>query len=312
MVQRDLKFAQASNNDRHRIAVAKSQKGEFMPAETVLCPICSKVMKVRNGKRGQFYGCPGFPSCRGTRDMIQYPEPGEIKLVPGSPEQEAIWDWLQNGTENGLIDAKAGVGKTFTIVNAVARLRGVKIGIFSFNNHIIREMNEKLQKEGISWARGHTYNSFGYRSIRNYAPLQGAELFEDKLITIITEILPDDTEEAGIIRSASAKLVRLCKCFMEDGTDDMVLDELVERFNIEVNGDTKDVEEMDRRIKAVYEIVPKALELCVSRRSTLDFDDQVYWVVKMGLPVEKFDLIMLDESQDTNRMQQKMIEMACP
>lgn len=276
------------------------------------CPLCDKKMKLRSGKRGQFYGCVGFPNCRGTRDFIQYPDPKDIKLVKGSPEQEAIWDWLQNGTGNGLIEARAGSGKTFTIVNAVARLRGVKVGIFSFNNHIIKEMNEKLQKEGISWARGHTYNAFGFRSIRNSPQLQNAEIFEDKLPTIINEILPEDTEQSVTIRNAVAKLVRLCKCYMEDGKDQEFLSELVERFNVEINGDCHDFEEMEQRTLQIFDMVPKALELCLSRKSTLDFDDQVWWTVSMKLPVEKFDIVFIDEAQDTNKMQQELIKMVCP
>jgi superfamily I DNA/RNA helicase len=267
-------------------------------------------MKERTGKRGKFYGCPGFPNCRGTRDIVVYPT--NIKLAPGSPEQEAIWDWLQNGTENGVIEARAGSGKTYTIVNAVARLRGVKIGIFSFNNHIIKEMNERLQNEGITWARGHTYNAFGWRCIRNTTHLAQAELFEDKLPTLLMELVPDDNEEGTIIRSASAKLVRLCKCYMEDGNDTEVLSELVERFNIDMNNDSAEMEEVDARVDRVYRVVPKALELCLKRRTTLDFDDQVWWTVSMKLPVERFDLVMVDESQDTNKMQQELIKMACP
>ncbi len=274
------------------------------------CPYCNATMRERNGKRGKFWGCPKFPNCRGTRDIIEYPE--NIKLVKGSPEQEAIWDWLQNGTENGLIEARAGSGKTFTIVNAVARLRGVKVGIFSFNNHIIREMNERLQKEGISWARGHTYNAFGWRAIRNNPHLQNAELFEDKLPTILTEILPDDTEAAGIIRIAAGKLVRLCKCYMEDGKDEEVLSELVERFNIDINGDCADFEELEERTTRIFQIVPQALDLCLKRKSTLDFDDQVWWTVRMKLPVERFDMVFIDEAQDTNKMQQELVKMACP
>lgn len=276
------------------------------------CPFCNTKMKERNGKRGKFWGCPKFPNCRGTRDMIVYPEPKDIKLVQGSPEQEAIWDWLQNGTENGLIEARAGSGKTFTIVNAVQRLRGVKVGIFSFNNHIIRELNEKLQKEGINWARGHTFNAFGNKCIRNHPQLREAELFEDKLPTLLQEIVPEDNEEGNLIRTAAAKLVRLCKCYMEDGKDEEVLSELVERFNIDMNGDTFDQEEYDRRVERVFRTVPLALNLCLSRRATLDFDDQVWWTVKLGIPVERFDVVMVDEAQDTNKMQQELIRMACP
>lgn len=39
------------------------------------CPVCSGVMVVRKAKRGlnigtEFWGCPKFPSCRGTRDVM--------------------------------------------------------------------------------------------------------------------------------------------------------------------------------------------------------------------------------------------------
>lgn len=267
----------------------------------VLCPFCNTPMLLRNGKRGQFYGCRKFPTCRGTRDLIiAEPSPNKL-LIKGSPEQEAIWHWLQHGTENGVIDALAGVGKSFTIVNSISRLRGIKIGVFSFNTHIIREMNDKLLKEGISWAKGHTFNAFGYRCVKNAFP--NVELFAEKLPTLLSELVPQDTDEGATVRQAANKLVRLCKCYMEDGTDQETLLELMERFNIDV---------VDDLVDKVFEVVPRALDLCVKRRSTLDFDDQVYWVVKMNLPVERFDMVMIDEAQDTNRMQQKLIEMVCP
>ena len=38
------------------------------------CPLCGKPMKKRNSARGQFWGCTGFPECKGTR-----PEDEEAK-----------------------------------------------------------------------------------------------------------------------------------------------------------------------------------------------------------------------------------------
>lgn len=281
-------------------------------AELPNCPICNVKMKLRNGARGQFYGCAKFPKCKGTRSYIEYPDAKDVKLAPGSPEQEEIWNFLQNGTESGLIEARAGTGKTYTIVNAVQRLRGKRVGVFSFNTHIIKELNEKLQKEGIHWARGFTFNSFGFRAVKQHPKLKDADLFTDKLPTLIQELCQEDTVEGNIIRTASEKLVRLCKCYLEDGKDAEVLSELVERFNIDMNGDECDDDQMDRRVERIYKIVPKALDMCLNRRATMDFDDQVWWTVKLHLPVEQFDLIFLDEAQDTNKMQQELIRMCCP
>lgn len=38
---------------------------------TIYCPRCNSVMVLRNGRRGQFYGCSTFPRCRGTSEYLQ-------------------------------------------------------------------------------------------------------------------------------------------------------------------------------------------------------------------------------------------------
>lgn len=38
------------------------------------CPDCGRAMQQRKGARGMFWGCLGFPTCRGTRPMV-YAEP---------------------------------------------------------------------------------------------------------------------------------------------------------------------------------------------------------------------------------------------
>lgn len=278
-----------------------------MPQE-ILCPLCDTPMRLREGKRGRFYGCSRFPNCLGTRDYVVYPENHEIKLVKGTPEQEAIWDYLQNGTGNVIVQARAGVGKSFTLIHSIARLRGIKVGVFSFNNHIIKELNEKLKKEGIHWAKAWTFNSFGNRCVKNFPALRDSELFKEKVPTLLSELVPDDTEEGIMVRYAAGRLVDLCKAYMDDGKNQEDLLELMDRFNIDVSG----AEDYDRVLNRVFEAVPKTLELCLNRRTTYDYNDQIWWTVKMRLPAERFDMVMIDESQDTNKMQQDLIRMICP
>lgn len=33
------------------------------------CPQCERPMTSRNGSRGMFWGCPGYPKCKGSRNM---------------------------------------------------------------------------------------------------------------------------------------------------------------------------------------------------------------------------------------------------
>ena len=42
-----------------------------------------------------------------------------------SKNQLAIYDWVENGSGNLVIDAKAGSGKSSTILHAATKMRGV-------------------------------------------------------------------------------------------------------------------------------------------------------------------------------------------
>jgi four helix bundle suffix protein len=38
-------------------------------SNTIECPKCSKPMRRRKGSKGEFWGCSGYPDCRGTREF---------------------------------------------------------------------------------------------------------------------------------------------------------------------------------------------------------------------------------------------------
>jgi hypothetical protein len=44
-----------------------SEQG-YVEGNGQICPRCSSHMILRNGTRGQFYGCSRFPRCRGTKN----------------------------------------------------------------------------------------------------------------------------------------------------------------------------------------------------------------------------------------------------
>jgi ssDNA-binding Zn-finger/Zn-ribbon topoisomerase 1 len=50
------------------------------PARGPVCPQCGGGMVLREGRSGQFWGCRGFPECRGTVDPRR-----ASSAAPGSP-----------------------------------------------------------------------------------------------------------------------------------------------------------------------------------------------------------------------------------
>lgn len=41
----------------------------FISRNRPICPLCKRQMEIRTGKRGDFWGCEQFPTCRGTRNI---------------------------------------------------------------------------------------------------------------------------------------------------------------------------------------------------------------------------------------------------
>lgn len=47
----------------------QKMKPEGSGADSKICPRCGEIMKRRNGRFGEFWGCGGFPSCRYTENI---------------------------------------------------------------------------------------------------------------------------------------------------------------------------------------------------------------------------------------------------
>jgi restriction system protein len=43
---------------------------EQLPRLNMICERCGRNMVLKNGKRGEFYGCSGFPKCMNTKSVI--------------------------------------------------------------------------------------------------------------------------------------------------------------------------------------------------------------------------------------------------
>ena len=57
-----------------RPAVASAMQPSAVPVQATSCPLCAKPMARRSAKRGanagrEFWGCTGYPACRGTRPI---------------------------------------------------------------------------------------------------------------------------------------------------------------------------------------------------------------------------------------------------
>lgn len=234
-----------------------------------------------------------------------------VDLALGSPQQIAIWKYLMEQPGNLLVIARAGTGKTYTMIEALKFLKSAgklpKYTTFAaFNRAIGNELKLKVP-EGV---RAGTLHSLGFSACKYAWP--DAKPDEDKLYEILMSEFGGQPKKAdraimaGVLRLAS--LVKNCllgEVYQEDGhwffeIVPELLTELCERFDVDVEDD---------RPRA-YRLVQTIIEQGLQDESTFDLDDMIWLPVVKGLRVFKSDLLIVDEVQDLNACQHAFVMMA--
>jgi DNA helicase-2/ATP-dependent DNA helicase PcrA len=65
--------------------------------------------------------------------------------------------------------------------------------------------------------------------------------------------------------------------------------------------------DVDMDINLFANLVLKVLKLCIDDKKTIDYDDMIYFPVKLNLNCGKYDYVFCDEAQDLNLSQIKMV-----
>ena len=79
-------------------------------------------------------------------------------------EQKVIFDFVQNGTGHGIIDAVAGAGKTTTIMECARFVANQNNALFcAFNTSIAKEIERKFHQKGMNGITVKTIHALGRR-----------------------------------------------------------------------------------------------------------------------------------------------------
>jgi len=213
-------------------------------------------------------------------------------------EQEDIFDFIQNKTENLLIQAYAGAGKTSTIVKSMDYLSKDKSKIFlAFNKHIQNELKTKLPEDV------HCYTTYGLGLSalkRKYKDIEFDEFKIDKIINKkknnwhLESELKNDNEVKKYLDSIK-KIVDLCRLTMT--LDMKYIPNICKKYEVKYS-EPKDI----KRISSI-------LEICVNDKTTYDYIDMIFIpAIDPKVWMFQYDYVFVDECQDTSRAQQKIIE----
>ncbi len=230
-----------------------------------------------------------------------------------------------------IIKARAGTGKTTTLVEGLKVLKGgeqdvaitpstqqariwhaltvdstykpMSIHFCAFNKSIATELQERVPVG----CNASTMHSLGFTALKQ-ATGRKKRVTTYKTQNLIEKIVGRDIKEIRkenfALIMAVQQLVSLCKMNLVgyDGyqqgetleIEPEQLEQIANHYGIEMGGD----------IEKIFALVPKVLQASLEEVMEVDYDDMIWLPVILDLPVYQNDLLLVDEAQDLNRCQQ--------
>lgn len=221
-----------------------------------------------------------------------------MTFVP-SAYQQAIFDAVKDPNVGSIIvDAKAGSGKTTTIIEAAKLMKG-DIFLGAFNKKMADELF--LRCKGMFNVKAATFHSAGFQAIRKVMPNIGSPT--NKIFSIAKQ-LNDKNHNDDDFDKQAFQIARIVSMAKQRGIGAIIPDtEIVWEDMILTFGlDESLPERFDERpeMKYLINFCQEVLDYDFNNSEVIDFDDMIYLPLKMNLEMPQYDWVMIDEAQDTN------------
>lgn len=218
-----------------------------------------------------------------------------------SSEQLAIVDWFVSGQGNLVVRARAGTGKTFTIVFAVSRApeRRKLYAVFGKDNQL--EAEQKIADPNVDVL---TLHALGLRFINAVWP--GSKMDKDGDVEVDRIIAAAPRNTPSEVLASINKLVAFAKnCFATVPSIAQMMD-LADARGIQVESE-------DFSDRMISEIAIQAMKNAMVRdpQHRISGNDMVWLPVAMNWVFPCYDLVVIDEAQDMNLPQLLMAILAC-
>ena len=235
-----------------------------------------------------------------------------------SSYQQAVFDEIQNSNRNLEVEAVAGSGKTTTLVQALNYIDPEKTVLFlAFNKRIAEELSNRIPENVDAL----TLNSYGFRTLKKILPYH-MKLSAWKSRTVLDEFLKTYDPEIGKsvqkdLADSIVRLVALAKAegiapqkaglmgIMEDTPD--AWEKIIDHHDLDFYSAELTNLERDPEWEGI-QIAREVLRMSVENRELIDFDDQIYLTVLLGLNPPSYDYIFVDEAQDLSSIQRALIK----
>ena len=228
-----------------------------------------------------------------------------VNKMQFSVYQNKVFDFVSRGTNNAVISAVAGSGKTTTIVHAATLIpKNKKVLFLAFNKSIVTELSERLISNKNIDVK--TLHSHGLSSLKNkykfIRVLTCNRFYKDvkEQSTTFSKVLSVDSPANMVYtyNKNSLRLLDLCRVNLIQFDNIEGIKDLAAMYNIECIAD--EINFVSYLLKNAYSFPEK---------KCIDFTDMLTLPTskEMKKYINKYDYIFIDECQDLSTAQRELM-----
>jgi superfamily I DNA/RNA helicase len=223
-----------------------------------------------------------------------------------SPQQDAIFDWFAAGAGHLVIRARAGTGKTTTIIEGIDRAPESKILLCAFNKRIQEELQRRITNPN---AQAKTLHAVGFACVARFWERIPVAKGNARAVALAERVCGGAAPDAikGLVAKLHTKGREMAPHAMNTGDlTDIAID-----FDCEPDekwaDDGFDLAYVENRALA-------AMDLAASTKPVdtgIDFADMIYLPIRNRWLRPTQRLVVVDEGQDMNGAQLEIARGVC-
>lgn len=219
-------------------------------------------------------------------------------------QQQACVNWTNNPHGHLIIEAVAGSGKTFTILQMITNLvnsfhtagslPSKRIALMAFNAKVRDELKHRVNQLGLSaWVEVNTVHGFGFAAYKKAHGPTAPNNFK------LSDILAPWLKQHRLNWELSKPITTAVSIAKDSGMGIFFPNNTAEWRRLIAYHDLSWNEEklpLNLFLTLASDLFHKSL----LDTSKIDFSDMIYMPLKNNLPFPQFDFVFIDEAQDTN------------
>jgi DNA helicase-2/ATP-dependent DNA helicase PcrA len=232
-------------------------------------------------------------------------KPADFSGFQPTSEQAALLAFVQASEQNLFVEAGAGCGKTTTSLWLLGHMTGRRCMV-AFNKSIKGDIEAKAPGD----VEVMTMNALGYRAIKSAYGVRDLEvdnyyawrLFEARFGTDEVRGKGKDGEATASFWAQVVKLYELARGGLAETMEDCEV--LASSFDLAFDDEGKFA--VERGAKIVLDLMAERAA-GIDCPEAIDYVDQMWLPVARNLPMQRYDVLVIDEAQDTNAVQVEML-----